>query len=159
MTLKGRKKALKYKEEYSRITGGKQLRKFSDNPSNQSKKASGSKSIADMSNAEIVEKINRLHLEQRLSSMMPDTRSKGQKFMASIGDTALDMVKTKGTKLVGDYIDTQLRNKLGIGDKKMTIILLNSRKWPRIIQIEKIIDDAQQRFKEGPYAEKQDKKI
>lgn len=158
MTLKGRKKALKYREKYSRITGGKQLRKFSDNPSNQSKKASGSKSIADMSNAEIVEKINRLQLEQRLSSMMPDTRSKGQKFMASIGDTALDMVKTKGTKLVGDYIDTQLRNKLGIGDKKDDDYSAKLKKMAQDYANRKIIDDGQQRFKEGPYAEKRDKK-
>lgn len=155
MTLKGRKKALKYREKYSRITGGKQLRKFSDNPSNQSKKASGSKSMTNMSNEEIAAKIERLRLEQTLASLTPDTRSKGQKFLASIVDLALDTAKKKGTQLVGDYVDKQLRDKLGLNKSDTSDKL---KKMAQDYENRQKVDKGQQYFKEGPYAEKKSKK-
>ena len=149
MTLKGRKKALKYKEEYSRITGGKQLRKFSDNPTNQSKKTSGSKSIANMSNEEIAAKIERLRLEQTLASLTPDTRSKGQKFLSSVGDLALDTAKKKGTQLVSDYIDKQLRDKLGLNKSDGLDAL---KKKAQEYEYRNKIDDGEKRWGEGKYA-------
>lgn len=157
MTLKGRKKALKYKEEYSHITGGKQLRKFSDNPSNQSKKASGSKSMTNMSNEEIAAKIERLRLEQKLASLMPDTRSKGQKYIASIGEMLLDGVKEKGTKLLLEYGEKQIKDKLGLSDKKDSYSE-RLKKMAQDYTNRKIIDENQKRFKEGPYAERKSKK-
>ncbi|WP_270361670.1 DUF7211 domain-containing protein [Eubacterium ramulus] len=157
MTLKGRKKALKYKEEYSHITGGKQLRKFSDNPSNQSKKASGSKSMTNMSNEEIAAKIERLRLEQKLASLMPDTRSKGQKYIASIGEMLLDGAKEKGTKLLLEYGEKQIKDKLGLSDKKDSYSE-RLKKMAQDYTNRKIIDENQKRFKEGPYAERKSKK-
>lgn len=157
MTLKGRKKALKYKEEYSRITGGKQLRKFSDNPSNQRKKASGSKSMTNMSNEEIAAKIERLQLEQKLASLMPDTRSKGQKYIASIGEMLLDGAKEKGTKLLLEYGEKQIKDKLGLSDKKDSYSE-RLKKMAQDYTNRKIIDENQKRFKEGPYAERKSKK-
>lgn len=157
MTLKGRKKALKYKEEYGHITGGKQLRKFSDNPSNQSKKASGSKSMTNMSNEEIAAKIERLRLEQKLASLMPDTRSKGQKYIASIGEMLLDGAKEKGTKLLLEYGEKQIKDKLGLSDKKDSYSE-RLKKMAQDYTNRKIIDENQKHFKEGPYAERKSKK-
>lgn len=157
MTLKGRKKALKYKEKYSHITGGKQLRKFSDNPSNQSKKASGSKSMTNMSNEEIAAKIERLRLEQKLASLMPDTRSKGQKYIASIGEMLLDGAKEKGTKLLLEYGEKQIKDKLGLSDKKDSYSE-RLKKMAQDYTNRKIIDENQKHFKEGPYAERKSKK-
>lgn len=157
MTLKGRKKALKYKEEYSRITGGKQLRKFSDNPSNQSKKAPGSKSMTNMSNEEIAAKIERLQLEQKLASLMPDTRSKGQKYIARVGEMLLDGAKEKGTKLLLEYGEKQIKDKLGLSDKKDSYSE-QLKKMAQDYTNRKIIDENQKRFKEGPYAERKSKK-
>jgi hypothetical protein len=157
MTLKGRKKALKYKEEYSRITGGKQLRKFSDNPSNQSKKASESKSMTNMTNEEIAAKIERLQLEQKLASLMPDTRSKGQKYIASVGEMLLDGAKEKGTKLLLEYGEKQIKDKLGLSDKKDSYSE-RLKKMAQDYTNRKIIDENQKRFKEGPYAERKSKK-
>lgn len=155
MTLKGRKKALKYKEEYSRITGGKQLRKFSDNPTNQRKKTSGSKSMSNMSNEEIAAKIERLRLEQTLASLTPDTRSKGQKFLSSVGDLALDTAKKKGTQLVSDYVDKQLRDKLGLNKSDTSDKL---KKMAQDYENRQKVDKGQQYFHEGPYADKKSKK-
>lgn len=155
MTLKGRKKALKYKEEYSRITGGKQLRKFSDNPTNQSKKTSGSKYLSNMSNEEIAAKIERLRLEQMLASLTPDTRSKGQKFLSSVGNIALDTAKKKGTQLVSDYVDKQLRDKLGLNNGNTSDKL---KKMAQDYENRQKVDKGQQYFKEGPYAESKTKK-
>lgn len=157
MTLKGRKKALKYKEEYSRITGGKQLRKFSDNPTNNGKKASGSKSMTNMSNEEIAAKIERLQLEQKLASLMPDTRSKGQKYIASVGEMLLDGAKEKGTKLLLEYGEKQIKDKLGLSDKKDSYSE-RLKKMAQDYTNRKIIDENQKRFKEGPYAERKSKK-
>ena len=157
MTLKGRKKALKYKEEYSRITGGKQLRKFSDNPTNNGKKASGSKSMTNMSNEEIAAKIERLQLEQKLTSLMPDTRSKGQKYIASVGEMLLDGAKEKGTKLLLEYGEKQIKDKLGLSDKKDSYSE-RLKKMAQDYTNRKIIDENQKRFKEGPYAERKSKK-
>lgn len=157
MTLKGRKKALKYKEEYSRITGGKQLRKFSDNPTNNGKKTSGSKSMTNMSNEEIAAKIERLQLEQKLASLMPDTRSKGQKYIASVGEMLLDGAKEKGTKLLLEYGEKQIKDKLGLSDKKDSYSE-RLKKMAQDYTNRKIIDENQKRFKEGPYAERKSKK-
>lgn len=154
MTYAGRKKALKYKEKYSRVTGGKSLRTFSDNPTNQKKKTSsayGSKSLANMSNEEIAAKIERLRLENTLKSMTPDTRSKGQKFIASVSDTALNMAKDKGTKLIGDYIDKQLRDKLGLNNSNSSDKL---KKMAQDYANRQAIDKGQQYFHEGKYADK-----
>ena len=124
LTYEGRKRALKMKEQYSSITG-KSLRPF---PNTSGLKSSTSvkgeskvkpKSISEMSDQEIQTKIDRIRLENNLKSLTPEEISRGRKLVDGLKDAAIDMTIDRGTKLVGDYIDKQLRNKLGLTDKQV----------------------------------------
>ena len=124
LTYEGRKRALKMKEQYSSITG-KSLRPF---PNTSGLKSSTSvkgetkdkhKSISEMSDQEIQAKIDRIRLENNLKSLTPEEISRGRKLVDGLKDAAIDMTIDRGTKLVGDYIDKQLRNKLGLTDKQV----------------------------------------
>ena len=124
LTYEGRKRALKMKEQYSSITG-KSLRPF---PNTSGLKTSTSvkseskvkpKSISEMSNQEIQAKIDRIRLENTLKSLNPEKISRGQKLVDGLKDTAIDMTIDRGTRLVGDYIDKQLRDKLGLTNKQV----------------------------------------
>lgn len=124
LTYEGRKRALKMKEQYSSITG-KSLRPFSNTSglkSSTSVKGESKdkpKSISEMSNQEIQAKIDRIRLESTLKSLTPEHISTGQKFVNGLKGAAISIAKDKGTKLVGDYIDKQLRDKLGLTDKQV----------------------------------------
>ena len=124
LTYEGRKKALKMKEQYSSITG-KSLKPF---PNTSGLKLSTSvkgeskvkpKSISEMSDQEIQTKIDRIRLENNLKSLTPEEISRGRKLVDGLKDAAIDMTIDRGTKLVGDYIDKQLRDKLGLTDKQV----------------------------------------
>lgn len=124
LTYEGRKRALKMKEQYSSITG-KSLRPFSNASglkSSTSVKGESKvkpKSISEMSNQEIQDKIDRINLENKLKALTPEEISRGRKLVDGLKDAAIDMTIDRGTKLVGDYIDKQLRNKLGLTDKQV----------------------------------------
>lgn len=148
LTYAGRKKELKMKEKYSELTG-KELRRFT--PRTNKSTADKSQSISEMTNAEIQAKIDRIRLENTLKSLTPAQTSKGEKFINDLKDTALSMIKDKGTKLIGDYIDKQLRDKLGLNTKNTAESL---QKKAQEYENRLKIDKAQQYFKEGKYANK-----
>lgn len=146
LTYAGRKKELKMKEKYSELTG-KDLRRFT--PRTNKSTADKSQRISEMTNAEIQAKIDRIRLENTLKSLTPTQTSKGEKFVNDLKDTALSMIKDKGTKLIGDYIDKQLRDKLGLNTKNTAESL---QKKAQEYENRLKIDKAQQYFKEGKYA-------
>lgn len=146
LTYAGRKKELKMKEKYSELTG-KDLRRFA--PRTNKSTADKSQRISEMTNAEIQAKIDRIRLENTLKSLTPTQTSKGEKFVNGLKDTALSMIKDKGTKLIGDYIDKQLRDKLGLNTKNTAESL---QKKAQEYENRLKIDKAQQYFKEGKYA-------
>lgn len=153
LTYAGRKKELKMKEKYSELTG-KDLRKFTPrtNKSTADKStADKSQRISEMTNAEIQAKIDRIRLENTLKSLTPAQTSRGEKFINDLKDTALSMIKDKGTRLIGDYIDKQLRDKLGLNTKNTAETL---QKKAQEYENRLKIDKAQQYFKEGKYANK-----
>lgn len=146
LTYAGRKKELKMKEKYSELTG-KDLRRFT--PRTNKSTADKSQRISEMTNAEIQAKIDRIRLESTLKSLTPAQTSKGEKFVNDLKDTALSMIKDKGTRLIGDYIDKQLRDKLGLNTKNTAESL---QKKAQEYENRLKIDKAQQYFKEGKYA-------
>ena len=148
LTYAGRKKELKMKEKYSELTG-KDLRRFT--PRTNKSTADKSQRISEMTNAEIQAKIDRIRLENTLKSLTPAQTSKGEKFINDLKDTALSMIKDKGTRLIGDYIDKQLRDKLGLNTKNTAESL---QKKAQEYENRLKIDKAQQYFKEGKYANK-----
>lgn len=146
LTYAGRKKELKMKEKYSELTG-KELRRFT--PRTNKSTADKSQRISEMTNAEIQAKIDRIRLENTLKSLTPAQTSRGEKFINDLKDTALSMIKDKGTRLIGDYIDKQLRDKLGLNTKNTAETL---QKKAQEYENRLKIDKAQQYFKEGKYA-------
>ena len=155
-TYAGRKKALKMTNKYSSITGGKRLTGFIEkHPDNKKvitnkQTTSDKKSIKDMSNQEIQEKIDRIRLENTLKSLTPQKKSRGQKFLEGVKDAAVSTLKTKGTQIAADYIDKQLRTKLGLNNTSKSQQLKD-----KAMEYEnrKKIDIGQRYFKEGKYAE------
>lgn len=111
-TLSGRKKALKMREQYSRVTGGKNLVRFA--PASKIASSDKPKKISEMSNQEISAKIERIKLENTLKSLMPQKVSSGKKFVDSIKSSSASILKDKGTKIVADYLDKEVRTKLGL---------------------------------------------
>lgn len=79
LTAAGRKRVNKLTGEYEKLTGTK-MKKAEKSSSGKSK----GKSISEMSNQEIQEKITRIRLENDLKSISPKTVSNGKRFTRKI---------------------------------------------------------------------------
>ena len=156
LTPAGRKRATKLESEYSTLTGKKISEKTSDQSSGNKGHSTGSKSksISEMSNQEIQDKIDRIRLENTLKSLTPQQTTRGERFVNSLKDSAISIIKDKGTKITGDYIDKQLRNKLGLSNKDAKTAAQILQEEAQKYENRQKIDRGQQYFKEGKYAEK-----
>lgn len=152
MTYAGRKKALKMKEKYSELTG-KQLKKYPSKNNPSTNPDPKQKSISEMSNQEIQDKIDRIRLENTLKSLTPEKMSAGQKFVNGMKNAAISIAKDKGTKIVGDLIDKKLRETLGLSDKQAKSASEILREQAQDYENRKKVDQGQRYFKEGKYAE------
>ena len=152
MTYAGRKKALKMKEKYSELTG-KQLKKYPSKNNPSTSPAPKQKSISEMSNQEIQDKIDRIRLENTLKSLTPEKMSAGQKFVNGMKNAAISIAKDKGTKIVGDLIDKKLRETLGLSDKQAKSASEILKEQAQDYENRKKVDQGQRYFKEGKYAE------
>lgn len=157
MTYAGRKKALKMKEKYSELTG-KQLKKYPSKNNPSTSPAPKQKSISEMSNQEIQDKIDRIRLENTLKSLTPEKMSAGQKFVNGMKNAAISIAKDKGTKIVGDLIDKKLRETLGLSNKQVKSASEILREQAQDYENRKKVDQGQQYFKEGKYAESKTEK-
>lgn len=70
-----------------------------------------------LANDRLNEQIRKIKLTNELKSLTPETKSIGRKIVEELRDQSISVLKDKGTKLVGDYIDKQLRDKLGMNTK------------------------------------------
>ena len=86
LTAAGRKRINQLDSEYQRLTGMKLNKKTSsaDVKKTESKPKPKSKSISEMTNEEIQEKINRITLEQNLKSLTPKKISAGKRFTETV---------------------------------------------------------------------------
>ena len=152
LTYSGRKKALKMKEKYSELTG-KQLKKYPSKSKQPTSPEPKQKSISEMSNKEIADKIERIRLENTLKSLTPERMTAGQKFANEMKNAAISIAKDKGTKIVGDLIDKKLRETLGLSNKQAKSASEILREQAQDYENRKKVDQGQQYFKEGKYAE------
>lgn len=157
LTYEGRKKALRMKEKYSELTG-KQLKKYPSKSKPSTSSEPKRKSISEMSNEEIQDKIDRIRLENTLKSLTPEKMSAGQKFVNGMKDAAISIAKDKGTRIVGDLIDKKLRETLGLSDKQAKSASEILREQAQDYENRKKVDQGQQYFKEGKYAESKTEK-
>lgn len=70
-----------------------------------------------LANDKLNEQIRKIKITNELKSLTPETKSIGRKIVEELRDQSISVIKDKGTKLVGDYIDKQLRDKLGLNTK------------------------------------------
>lgn len=117
LTALGRKRASKLESQYEKVTGKKMGSKSDDSSTNDGSRSSKPKSISEMTNAEIQAKIDRIRLETTLSSLTPKQVSAGEKFIKGMKDSATSILKEKGTKIAGDYLDKKMREALGLNNK------------------------------------------
>lgn len=113
LTPAGQKRLNKLEKEYNRLSG-KSHTDHEQIPSNVKKKEKKHKKVSEMSNEEIQAKIDRIRLVNTLNSLQPKHISAGQKFANSIKASVSSIVKDKGTKLAGDWVDKKLRSKFGM---------------------------------------------
>ena len=117
LTALGRKRASKLESQYEKVTGKKMGSKSDDSSTNDRSRSSKPRSISEMSNAEIQAKIDRIRLETTLDSLTPKHVSAGEKFVNEVKSSATSILKDKGTKIVGDYLDKKIRESIGLTNK------------------------------------------
>lgn len=117
LTALGRKRASKLESKYEKVTGKKLSSDSSDSSTETSVRSSKPKSISEMSNAEIQAKIDRIRLETTLDSLTSKHVSAGEKFVNGMKNSATSILKDKGTKIVGDYLDKKIRESIGLTNK------------------------------------------
>ena len=171
LTSAGRKRAAKLASEYSKVTGenissnrssggnsGGNSNSSGDHQNNSggkssggrggsSKSSSGAKTVKEMSNEELASRIERLRLEQAYAQLNPRKVTAGEKIVNSLKDSAVSIVKDKGTKIVGDLVDKQLRNSLGLSSKDGAAEVLKSlENEAKSLNYKKQIDQAKEYF-------------
>ena len=106
-----------------------------------------------MSDEEIQDRISRIRLENTLKSLTPEHVSTGQKFVNGLKDAAISIAKDKGTRIVGDYVDKKIRDKLGLNTKDVKTVAQILQEEAQKYENRQKIDKGQRYFKEGKYAE------
>lgn len=92
LTAAGRKRVAKMKDEYTKLTGKKLIRKpvsKNDKNSGQNTQNPKDKRVKDLTDTELREKINRLQMEKQAIGLENDLSSNGKKFVRSVGKDVL----------------------------------------------------------------------
>ena len=109
LTPAGRKRADKLRNQYLKLTGKKQLR--GDKSKQTSQTSEKSKSISEMSDAELQQVINRKRLEQQYLQLSPKKVSAGKKFVDKV---LLPAAQEAGKKALSSYMEKQFRAALKV---------------------------------------------
>ena len=121
LTAAGRKRADKLDSEYQRLTGKKLAKKKSSADVKKTESKPKSKSIGEMTNEEIQEKINRITLEQNLKSLTPKEISAGERFTKKVMNdvitpAATDVGKQLARSMIADGVNKVFNL---VGDNKV----------------------------------------
>lgn len=120
LTRAGQKHVAQLKNEYTSLTN-KQLRRKANSLSTEKPK-----SVSEMTNKEIQDKIDRIRLEQTLASlsMQPEKTSKGKAFIKSL----MNDVVAPASKNVGrQWLEKQLKDSLGLKEEKSALQKLRDK--------------------------------
>lgn len=118
LTPAGRRRVAKMKDEYTQLTGKRLIRKPSPKavePASQNKK----KSVRDLTDAELNDKINRLQKEKQLIGLQNELAPKGQKFVSAIGKQVIAPAAAEaGKELLKNSLLKIGKEKLGLNPKE-----------------------------------------
>ena len=144
LTPAGRKKVAKMKDEYTQLTGKKLIRKPTSKNSKSSdqngEKDVKKKSIKEMTDVELRDKINRLQMEKQAMSLQSETGTKGERFISTVGKQVVkpaaidagkrvltDWLVKKGSEMIG-LKTSDTKDALAELRKEVDTLELNKRK-------------------------------
>lgn len=116
LTSAGRKKDSKIRTEYTKLTG-KNLRRHPESVKSSTPPKLKSKSVKDMSDDEIRQKINRIKLEKELNSLTPKHVSKGKKIAQTVmKDMITPAAVDVGKQLSKSFMTKAVNNAFNLDD-------------------------------------------
>lgn len=128
LTPAGKRKAAKMKEKYTELTGKRLVRK----PTKKSEVQNDSnkkKSIKELSDTELRDKINRLQMEKQAKVLESDLASNKQKFASAVGKQVLAPAAIEaGKKVISSWLEKQGKEMLGLNPKETKDALAELKK-------------------------------
>lgn len=137
LTPAGKRKAAKMKEKYTELTGKRLVRKPTKKVEDQND-SNKKKSIKELSDAELRDKINRLQMEKQAKGLESDLASNGQKFVTSVRKDVLAPAAIEaGKRLLTDLMLKVGKDKLGLNPQETKDALSELKKEVDKLELEK----------------------
>ena len=102
--------------KYKRRAGIKEEKDTTSDKPKTSKDKPHVKTLSEMTNEEIQERIDRINLENKLKALTPHQKTRGEKIIDGIKDMTMDTIKKKVVPDLTDIVIKKLKEKLGIKD-------------------------------------------
>ena len=102
--------------KYKRRAGIKEEKDTTSNKPKTTKDKPHVKTLSEMTNEEIQERIDRINLENRLKALTPHQKTRGEKIIDGIKDMTMDTIKKKVVPDLTDIAMKKLKEQLGIKD-------------------------------------------
>ena len=102
--------------KYKRRAGIKEEKDTTSDKPKTAKDKPHVKTLSEMTNEEIQERIDRINLENRLKALTPHQKTRGEKIIDGIKDMTMDTIKKKVVPDLTDIAIKKLKEKLGIKD-------------------------------------------
>ena len=102
--------------KYKRRAGIKEEKDTTSDKTKTAKAKPHVKTLSEMSNEEIQERIDRINLENKLKALTPHQKTRGEKIIDGIKDMTMDTIKKKVVPDLTDIAIKKLKEKLGISD-------------------------------------------
>lgn len=162
LTAAGRRRAEKMKEEYTALTGKKLIRKptaKNDKSSSQNgKNEDKNKSIKELSDNELRDKINRLQMEKQAKGLESDLASNGQKFVTSVRkDVIAPAAIEAGKRVLTSWFEKKGRDVLGLNPKEATDALKELKRETEFAELKNRKDKAEREYANRINKEKEKK--
>ena len=114
-----KKYGIKTPEEIKADAERKAAKKAKSSTDSKSDTEPKKKTINEMTDDEIRQKISRLKLENELKSLTPKTVSKGEKFKKFLDDVVVPPLKNSAKDALEKYLKKTLSEQLGLNEKKV----------------------------------------
>lgn len=133
-----KKYGIKTPEEIKADEARKAAKKAKTSTDSKSDTEPKKKSINEMTDDEIRQKISRLELENKLKNLTPKTVSKGEKFKKLIDDVVVPPLKNTARESLEKYLKKAVSKQLGLDEKKVET---------ESERLKRLADDAANRYK------------
>ena len=133
-----KKYGIKTPEEIKADAERKAAKKAKSSTDSKSDTEPKKKSINEMTDDEIRQKISRLELENKLKNLTPKTVSKGEKFKKFLDDVVVPPLKNTARESLEKYLKKAVSKQLGLDEKKVET---------ESERLKRLADDAANRYK------------